>query len=69
MITDLSATMPGDVGWSLNGVVELDATAAGYGWYVDPTPGSDNAFSGGKPVAGMDLLTVVMHELGHQLGL
>jgi NHL repeat len=69
VVTDLSATTPGDVGWSLNGVVELDATAAGYGWFVDPTPQSDSEFSSGEPPAGMDLLTVVMHELGHQLGL
>jgi hypothetical protein len=69
VVTGLRATMPGDVGWSLNGVVELDATAAGYGWYVDPTAQSDTEFGSGAPPAGMDLLTVVMHELGHQLGL
>jgi sugar lactone lactonase YvrE len=69
-VTDLSTTAPGEVGLALNGVVELDATAAGYGWFVDPTPRSDSEFSGRKPPpAGMDLLTVVMHELGHELGL
>src|SRR5262249_24977084 len=31
-VTDLSTTAPGEVGLALNGVVELDATAAGYGW-------------------------------------
>ena len=69
MVTDLSATTPDEVGWSLNGVVELDATAAGYGWFVDPTPQSNSEFRSGHSPAGMDLLTVVMHELGHQLGL
>ena len=68
VVTDLSATTPGDVGWSLNGVVELDATAAGYGWFVNPTPANDSEFAAGKPPAGMDLL-MVMHELRHELGL
>ena len=49
-----------DLGGSLLGVtagmyVTVDATAAGWGWTV----------LGGK----MDLLTVVLHELGHVLGL
>jgi hypothetical protein len=60
-------------------VITLDVNAAGYGWFVDPTPGHDAEFvtaSGvasaprGGPAAGhMDLLTVVMHELGHVIGL
>jgi hypothetical protein len=62
-------------------VVTLDATAAGYGWYLGSTPGDDSAFgivtapnelqaSPGSPAFGrMDLLTVVEHELGHVLGL
>ena len=55
---------------ALPGVVQLDATAAGFGWFVDPTPANDSEFAGRKPPpAGMDLLTVVMHELGHELGL
>jgi hypothetical protein len=62
-------------------VVTLDATAAGYGWFVDPTPADDSEFGSvtapdelqagpGSPAFGrMDLLTVVEHELGHVLGL
>src|SRR5204863_8404462 len=61
-------------------VVTLDATAAGHGWFVDPTPGDDSEFAlaggvegrapAGSAAAGrMDLLTVVDHELGHVLGL
>src|SRR5205814_141731 len=57
-----------------------DADAAGYGWFVDPTPADDSEFAvptafglgagAGSPAAGrMDLLTVVMHELGHVIGL
>jgi hypothetical protein len=62
-------------------VVWLDATAAGYGWFVDLTPAGDSEFAvvvatqellarPGSPAFGrMDLLTVVEHELGHVLGL
>ena len=57
----------------------LDANAKGYGWFIDPTPGQDNEFpvpvsktqerAASGPVAGqMDLLTVIMHEMGHFLG-
>ena len=43
--------------------VQIDSTADGYGWFVDPTVAD-------QPAAGrMDLLTVVTHELGHILGL
>jgi hypothetical protein len=67
---------------SLGGnVVTLDATAAGYGWYLDTSSLGDGEFSNpvapaefqasaGSPAFGrMDLLTVVEHELGHVLGL
>jgi hypothetical protein len=62
-------------------VVQLDATAAGYGWFVDASLGDNTAFglmtapqelqaAPGSPAYGhMDLLTVVEHELGHVLGL
>jgi len=64
----------------LNSIL-IDPTAAGVGWFVDATPAADSEFSirgGGRgllaptdsDVAGrIDLLTVVMHELGHVLGL
>jgi hypothetical protein len=59
--------------------VVLDANAAGYGWFVDPTPLQDEEFARddtgalaalpGEPAAGrMDLLTVVLHEMGHLVG-
>ncbi len=65
----------------INGhTVTLDATGAGYGWYIDATPTNDNGFAvsnvastqlnaTSSAAAGhYDLLTVVMHELGHVLG-
>jgi hypothetical protein len=56
-------------------LILLDASGAGYGWFVDPTPYQDEEFVGGTAYAGSpaagreDLLTVVLHELGHIAGL
>ena len=73
--------LPGDLlGRTSAGTIQLDVDAAGYGWFIDTTPGNDREFSlqlspteFAAPVdsaaAGhVDLLTVVMHELGHVLG-
>jgi len=59
--------------------VVISDNAAGYGWFVDPLPLGDTAFvrvngtlvaPAGSPAAGsMDLLTVVLHEMGHLAGL
>jgi hypothetical protein len=60
--------------------VELDATADGRGWFIDPTPNTDGEFTQVAPTEEValpntaaaghyDLLTVVEHELGHVLGL
>ena len=49
----------------------LDANAAGYGWFIDPTPADDTEFTtpGNQgEMNRMDLLTVLEHELGHILG-
>jgi hypothetical protein len=55
-------TLPvGHLGEYLPGTIYLDATADGYGWFLNPTT---------SPAASqVDLLTVVMHEMGHALGL
>jgi hypothetical protein len=79
-ITDLNAS--DELGETLIGspYVMLDDDGAGRGWFVDPTPADDTEFvlsiapaelrSPGGPADGRyDLLTVVMHELGHVLGL
>jgi len=56
--------------------VLLDDDAAGFGWFVDRTPRSDEEFDvslepteeDSRAFGKMDLLTVVMHEMGHLLG-
>ncbi|MBI1915171.1 MAG: IPT/TIG domain-containing protein [Planctomycetes bacterium] len=74
-IRDLSGDL---LGLTIPDGIVLDSDAAGYGWFVDATPGDDVEFSAGggtvlRATSGaalgrMDLLTVVTHELGHLLG-
>jgi hypothetical protein len=70
------ADLPGaTLGLATPRTITLDNTAAGYGWYLDPTPLDDAEFPSGSQLSTldsqlrMDLLTAVMHELGHTLGL
>lgn len=76
-IADLPAAY---LGSETSATIFVDANAAGYGWYVDTTPYEDTEFgvsmsptelSATDPLAAshMDLLTVLMHEIGHRLGL
>jgi hypothetical protein len=77
-IADLGGAFLGLEG---NDTILVDRTADGYGWFVDPTPFTDTEFAktsdpqervagASSPAHGrMDLLTVVMHEFGHLLGL
>jgi hypothetical protein len=77
---ELADLEPGRLGQAGATQVELDRDAAGWGWFVDATPADDAEFAAGRigaelgadassPAHGrMDLLTVVMHELGHVLG-
>ena len=75
-ITDLPDAF---LGAESESTIFVDINAAGHGWYLDSTPTDDVEF--GKYVAGsefaateldaafgMDLLTVLMHEIGHRLG-
>ena len=53
--------LPGNaLAWSVgDGTILVDMSAAGHGWFIDRTPRR----------GGMDLATVVHHEIGHVLGL
>jgi hypothetical protein len=56
VIGDLPGTALGE---TVGTTVFLDADAGGYGWYT----------GAGAPTGHMDLLSVLLHELGHRLGL
>jgi hypothetical protein len=54
-----------------DGAILLDDDGAGWGWFVDGSPTTDDEFASSvshDAVEHMDLLTVVMHEIGHALG-
>ena len=64
--------LPGrTLGETSGNTIVLDIDAAGWGWFVDQTPTNNSEFlrlgNQGEQYR-MDLLTVVMHELGHVLG-
>jgi hypothetical protein len=48
-----------------DGTIFIDATAAGVGWYADKTPDDDSDDNAN----GVDLLSVLRHEIGHLLGI
>jgi subtilisin-like proprotein convertase family protein len=69
------------LGFTTAETITIDVDAAGWGWFIDETPVDDSEFedvnNDGIMVATedshasgcMDLLTVVMHEIGHFIGL
>jgi hypothetical protein len=69
------------LGAATAGSIKIDSDGGSYGWFVDPTPQGDTEFGHAAsathlttdpteaPAGHMDLLTTVMHEMGHQLGL
>ncbi|MFH1342272.1 MAG: tandem-95 repeat protein [Pseudomonadota bacterium] len=79
-VDDLAGTA---IGEQTRGHIAIDTDAAGYGWFVDSTPWDNFEFVHAANAAGtdlftvpsnaaaghIDLLTVVVHEMGHELGL
>ncbi len=69
------------VGQTTGTAITLDTTAAGNGWFVDSTPSDNSEFlptsnpnewiaKAGTAAAGkMDMLSVLLHEYGHALGI
>ena len=73
VVTDLPG---GQLGAVMSQTIYLDTNAAVHGWFTDPTPAVNEEFTGiadtselratcARAVDGIDLLTVVEHELGH----
>ncbi|MDH5641700.1 MAG: PKD domain-containing protein, partial [Nitrospira sp.] len=75
------ADLPGStLAWTLGSTIWLDADAAGQGWFIDPTPANNAEFHFVKGLQAwianahspafsrVDLLTTVLHEIGHVLG-
>ena len=66
---------------TLGTTITLDTDAAGSGWFIDSTPLMNEEFAvganpwqftaldGGAASGKIDLMTVLMHELGHVMGL
>ncbi len=73
--------LPSDaIGRVVGGSIVLDHDAAGHGWFVDSTPSdsseflldaASNQFTADDPssLARVDLVTALIHEFGHMLGL
>jgi len=66
------ANLPGATLATASGrTITLDVNAAGHGWFIDRTPRSDSEFTrkGNQGEQNrIDLLTVLIHEIGHLLG-
>jgi hypothetical protein len=74
---ELAALPAGTLGLAFEGSnqVLISRDAAGHGWFVDPTPLQDEEFAAnGTALAGSaaagheDLLTTVLHEMAHLVG-
>ncbi len=68
------------LGQTSGNTIWIDHNAAGFGWFIDPTPADNSQFRptarvgelealpGSDAAQRVDLLTVVMHEFAHLLG-
>jgi len=76
------ADLPGSaLGQTTGSTITLDTNASGYGWFIDTTPSQNEEFlptsnpnewvaKEGSAAAGkMDMLSVLLHEYGHALGI
>ncbi|MEQ1533296.1 MAG: matrixin family metalloprotease, partial [Sideroxydans sp.] len=71
----------GALGQTTGTTITLDTNASGYGWFIDTTPSLNEEFlptsnpnewvaKAGSAAAGkMDMLSVLLHEYGHALGI
>ncbi|MCY2992597.1 MAG: dockerin type I domain-containing protein, partial [Planctomycetota bacterium] len=66
-VADLPSPALAEIDTTANSML-IDRDAVGRGWFIDPTPWEDSEYVLGQPPPGVDLLTVVMHEMGHALG-
>ncbi len=81
LVVEISDLPDWHVGRAARDRIEIDDDAFGWGWFVDPTPLADNEFTQRQSATQLmaqalspalhriDLLTAVMHEMGHVLGL
>ena len=80
-ITVEVADLPNDaIGVTIGAMIFIDRDAAGWSWFVDPTPGDNLEFSrslapglfsarmADAAFGRMDLLSTVLHELGNAMG-
>jgi hypothetical protein len=76
------ADLPGAaVGQTTGSNITLDTNAAGNGWFIDSTPWDNSEFlptsnpnewvakAGSEAAGKMDMLSVLLHEYGHALGI
>ena len=80
VIVQIGQLPSGMLGATQGETITIDATAAGWGWFIDANPTDSSAFqatgeagvmvaAGGSAAAGqMDLLSTVLHELGNAMG-
>jgi hypothetical protein len=69
------------VGEGINATITLDDNAANYNWFIDPTPADNSEYlptsnpyewvakAGSAAYGKMDMLSVLLHEYGHALGI